>query len=51
LRNWPDVEQVVWHAAALGDCELRRADIHAPVELHGVGVYYLAAERVREGHR
>ena len=38
LGDVEHVEQVVRHAAALGERELRRADVHAAVELHGVGV-------------
>ena len=45
LGDVEHVEQVVRHAAALGRRQLRRADVHAAVELHGVGVDHLAAER------
>lgn len=33
-----DVEQVMRDAAALGDRKLRRADVHAPIQLHGVSI-------------
>ncbi len=44
LGDLPEVEQVVRDPAALGRCELGRSDVHAPVELHGVGVHHLASE-------
>ena len=45
------VEQVVSHALTFGDAQLRRADVHAAVYLHRVGIDDLAAERQgdREG--
>ena len=36
-----DVEQVVRDAAAVGHRNLRGSDVHAPVQLHGVGVHDL----------
>src|SRR5262245_42506829 len=39
------------HSAALGDRELPRSDVHAPVELHGVGVDHLAVELVGKSQR
>ena len=46
LGHVPDVQYVVRHALPLGRRQLGRADVHAPVELHRVGVDHLAAERV-----
>ena len=43
-RHRPDVEQVVHDAATLVRRQLGRADVHAAVELHGVGVDDLAAD-------
>lgn len=48
LGDRPDVEQPVRDAAALGLGEFGGADVHAPVELHGVGVDDLAAEVLGE---
>ena len=45
------VEQVVRDAAALGDRQLRRTDVHAAVDLHRVGVHDLAAEPLGEVER
>ena len=42
------VQQVVHDAAPLGDRQLGRADVHAAVDLHGVGVDDLAAQPLRE---
>ena len=47
LGDVEHVELVVRDAATLGDRQLRGADVHAAVELHGVGVHDLAAEPVR----
>ena len=47
----PQVEQVVRHAAALGEVGLRGADVHAAVQLHRVGVDHLAAQPLRQRHR
>jgi hypothetical protein len=44
LGHRPDVEQVVRDAAPGGLGLLGRADVHALVELHRVGVHHLAAE-------
>ena len=44
LGDVEHVELVVRDAAALGDGELGGADVHAAVQLHGVGVHDLAAE-------
>ena len=44
LGDVEHVELVVRDAAALGDGELGGADVHAAVQLHGVGVDDLAAE-------
>jgi len=41
----PDVEQMVRHAVAGGLGLLGGADVHAPVELHRIGVHDLAGER------
>ena len=49
LGDVPDVQQVVRDAAALLGRQLGGADVHAPVELHGVGVDDLAAEALGEG--
>src|SRR2546421_715606 len=38
MRHRPDVEQVMRDTAALMLGELRRADVHAPVELHRVRI-------------
>ena len=45
------VEQVVRDAAPLGDRQLRRADVHAAVDRHRVGVDDLAAERLGQVER
>ena len=45
----PQVEQVVRHAAPLGEVGLGGADVHAAVELHGIGVDHLTAEPLGEG--
>ena len=47
----PHVEQMMRDALALGDGELGRADVHAPVQLHGVGVDDLAAELTGQPQR
>jgi len=44
LGHRPDVEQVMRDAAPGGLGLLGRADVHALVELHRVGVHHLAAE-------
>ena len=44
LGHVPHVEHVVRYATPLGRRRLRGADVHAPVELHGVGVDDLGAE-------
>ncbi len=44
LGHVQHVELVVGDAAPLGDGQLRRADVHASVELHGVGVDDLSGE-------
>src|SRR5205823_3964168 len=44
LGHRPDVEQVMRDAAPGGRGFLGRADVHALVELHRVGVHHLAAE-------
>lgn len=44
LRDVPDVQQVVRDGSAFGERQLRGADVHAPVELHGVGIDHLAVE-------
>ena len=46
----PQVEQVVRHPAPFGGVGLGRADVHAAVELHRVGVDHLAAEPARQLH-
>jgi hypothetical protein len=45
LGHEPDVEQVMRHALPGGFGLLGRADVHALVELHRVGVHDLTAER------
>jgi hypothetical protein len=45
----PDVEQVVRHALPGGFGLLGRADVHALVELHRIGVHDLAAQRPGQG--
>ncbi len=42
LGDVEDVELVMRDAATLGRGQLRGADVHAAVELHGVGVHDLA---------
>jgi hypothetical protein len=39
------------HAAAFGRGRFRGADVHAAVELHGVGVNNFTVEKVRQRHR
>ena len=51
LVQRPDVEQVMRHAAPLGRGQLGRADVHADVELHRVGVDDLAAEPLGPARR
>src|SRR5690606_35336282 len=38
FRDLPHIQEVVRDAAALARAQLRRADVHAPVQLHGVCV-------------
>ena len=45
----PDAQQVVPHALLLVLGELGRSDVHAPVELHRVGVDDLPVQRQRKG--
>jgi hypothetical protein len=51
LGDLEHVHQVVRDAAAVGDRQLRGADVHAPVDLHRVGVHDLAAQRLGEVQR
>ncbi len=44
----PDVQEVVRDAVALGHRQLGGADVHSPVELHGVGVDDFATEMAGE---
>src|SRR5699024_9593688 len=46
-----DVEEVVGHAPALLGWQLVRPDVHAAVELHGVGVDNLSPEALGEVER
>lgn len=48
LGDVPDVQQAVRHAVALGERQLGGPDVHAPVELHRVGVDHLAVEPLGE---
>ena len=50
LGDVPDVEQMVRDAPALGLRELGGADVHARIQLHGVGVDDLAVEFQRQVH-
>lgn len=50
LGDVPDVQEVVRNAVALRESQLRRADVHAPVELHGVGVDHFTTELLGEEH-
>jgi hypothetical protein len=50
LGHVQHVEQVVGDAAAFRFGGLGGADVHAPVELHRVGVDDLAAERAGQVH-
>jgi hypothetical protein len=45
----PDAEQVVRHALPGGLGLLGGADVHALVELHGVGVHHLAVQGAGQG--
>ena len=47
--NLQDVELMVGDPATLLDRELGRADVHAPIELHGIGIDDLAPEPLGEG--
>ena len=49
LPDVPQIEQVVRHPAPLGEVGLGGADVHAVVELHGIGVDHLPAQALREG--
>ena len=49
LDDVEDVELVVRDAAALGNGQFRGADVHAAVELHGVGIHDFTADPF--GHR
>ena len=51
LPDVPDVEEVVRDAAALGRGQLRGADVHAAVQLHGVRIHHLAADLAGQVHR
>ena len=51
LRDVEDVELVVRDPPPLGDRQFRGADVHAAVQLHGVGVDDLAAEPLRQVQR
>ena len=51
LGDVEHVQQVVADTAAVGGRQLGGADVHAPVELHRVGVDHLAAEPLRERDR
>ena len=51
LGDVEDVEEVVGDAAALGGRQLGGADVHAAVELHGVGVDDLPAQGLGEVER
>ncbi len=51
LGHVEHVEQVVRHALPLGLGHLGGADVHPPVQLHGVGVDHLAAAAQGQPHR
>ena len=51
LRHVEHVDEVVRDAATLGLRELRRTDVHPPVELHRVGVDDLPTESLGEVER
>jgi hypothetical protein len=51
LAHVEEIEQVVPDAAALVGRQLRCTDVHAAVDLHGVGVDDLAAERLGQVER
>src|SRR5262249_44320021 len=51
LGYFENVELVVRDAATLGYRQLRSADVHAAVELHGVGVHDLTADVFGDGQR
>ncbi len=50
LGDVPDVHQMVRDPTPLRRGELGGADVHAPVELHGVGVDHFAVEGTGQGH-
>ena len=51
LADVPDVQQVVRYAPPFRRGELGGPDVHAPVELHRVGVDHLTAEGERQADR
>ena len=44
LGHIQDVQEMVWHSPAFGPGDLGGTDVHAAVELHGIGVDDLAVE-------
>ena len=46
LRDVELVEQVVRHSLPFCRCDLGGADVHPPIDLHGVGVDDLAAQLI-----
>lgn len=50
LGHVPDVQQQVRDGRALGERQFRGADVHPPVELHGVGIDHFAPELLGEEH-
>jgi len=42
-RDGPDIEQMMRYARLFRHGQLGRADVHALIKLHGIGVHYLAA--------
>ena len=43
LGDRPDVEQMMDYPGPFRPGQLGRSDVHARIELHGIGVYHLAA--------